>query len=271
MSAAAAVDGGRALQVLTTVRAATLLFSVPYLWTWTAGLSAGVRWSAVGVHAAALLAANCWNNAVDAARGLAPHIGLVRDPDAVDGDLAGRLAWVFAGAAVVASLGLVPVSIAAPPAVAVLLAAVWFAARAPTVRKYLGAPEIAAPALVIVVPAVALRLFTDAAPAWSTVVAGAAFLSALILATHIRDRGADLRDRVPTVATRNLPAARGWLLLTAAAGVFAAVAPLDTPLSTTEWLRGATALTFGAATVVRERRVAILTAAHGLFALTLFL
>lgn len=271
MSAAQVLDGGRAVQILASVRAGALLFSVPYMWAWTAGLAGGQRWSAVAVHAFTLLATSCWITAVDAGRGLLPHLALTTDPSDVDGPLVMRLSWIFAGAAAVAALGLIPVSLFAPPAVAALLAALWFAARLPTQRRYLGVPEIALPLLVMVLPAVALRLTTAATPPWSTVTAGAGFLAALVIAAHIRDRATDLRDRVPTLATRHLAAARGWLLFATAAGVFAAVAPLDTPLSSVEWLRGLTASTFGVAVVIRRRRVPTLAAAHGLWALTLFM
>ena len=278
MSARAGVDDGPqgpgdargVVRALATVRVYTLLFSFPYVWEWTAGLSPMTRWAAVIAHGCGVVAATLWNDLTDADRGVPPHAGVTRRV-AVDVGLARTVAWPIAGAAVIASLGLLEVTPLAPVLLVVALGVAWSLAHLPPQRKYLGIFEVAAPLLILVVPAVALAVGTDASPAWSTLVAGAAFLSALVLATHIRDRSDDIARRVPTAATRNLHAARGWLLLAALTGAVAACAALSMPLDGGEVLRAAAAVSFGAAAVVHRGTVPALTIAHGIFALSLLL
>lgn len=265
------LNAGSAARVVTTSRVYMLLFSLPYVWLWTEGLPSLDRWSAVGAHGLAILAVAMWNDALDAEQGLPPHLGLTRAPEGRNVDLARSLSWPLAGAAVAASLGLLDVSVWLPIAVVAVLCGAWLGVRLPAGRKYLGWPEITAPLMTIVAPAAMLTAVADATAGVSTTVAGAAFLAALVVASHIRDRDTDLRHRVPTLATRNLHAARGWLLMAALIGAVAACASLTIPLNAVEAVRAFGALAFGVLASIRPGRVPLLFIAHGIFALSLLL
>lgn len=271
MTAQAAFDVKGVTRGIATLRLLTLGFSLPYVWLWTSSLTPLERWSAMLAHGLGLLAANTWIEVADSDRGLEPHLGPTRDASLIDYQLARLVSWPLAGSSVLASLGLVSLSAFAPVLTIALLASVWLATRLPNDRKYLVGPEIAAPVLLLLAPAAGLTVVADAMPPVIVTAAGACFLSALVIACHIRDRPRDLECQVPTLATRNLPLARGWMLTLAFAGTITACTALTTPLDAVEVARAAGALAFGVSATIKHGRVATLTVAHAFFAVTLLL
>ncbi len=255
----------------TTTRLYTLAFSVPYVWLWTAGLAGPQRIGFTGAHAFTLLAFNAWNDAVDTSRGFERRLALNRDPRRTVRPLAGPATLLLAGLALACSLAAASAWSPAPVAVVLVLAAGWAGGHLPTWRKYLLVPELAAPALLLALPAWVLSRFTDAGSDVFTAVAGCAFLIALILATHLRDRDADLAEDVPTVATRRPATTGSWFAFAGTVGAVGAVAPLYHPLGVADVLAILGAAGFGLGMLRPAHRVSVLTAAHACYALSLLL
>lgn len=271
MTADTAFDAARIAKALVALRPTSLLFSVPYLWAWTADLPAGGRVPAVVAHALAVLAAGAMASYADARDGLPLHLSVAGGTRVADVGLARLVASPLAVVAVLASLPLRDLSATLPAAAALSIAAAAAWTLLPVRRRYFLLPDLAIPLLVVVVPAALLRLQAGAGVPVDVVVAATCFLAALVLAAHIRDRGRDLRDEVPTSATRNLPLARGWMLTLAFSGTIAALASLTLPLAGADVLRAGGALAFGVFATISWRRVVTLTVTHALFAVSILL
>lgn len=266
---ATTTDTRGATDLAGAARLYALLFSAPYVWAFTGGLPLTTRLAAVIAHACTLFAACAFNDTVDCNRGHRMHLGLVPNP--VIPALVRPAGWVLAGIALLAGFALWSVTVVLPLAVVMTLVVAWLMARLPAERKYLFLPESASPVACVLLPAALFALYTNAQVVISTAIAGTSFLAALVIAAHIRDRDVDYHARIPTIATRNLTAARGWLLTAGVLATIAACASLDVPLSFAEVLRGIGALAFGAGTAIAYRRVTVLAAAHAIFALSLLL
>ena len=265
------LDAVRVRQLPVLLRPAMLAFSVPYLWTWTAGLPGGARIGATAAHGLVVALAGVLIEARDADEGVPGHLRVVGHGERPDATVARLLRLPLTAAALVASLPLLSISALLPAGVAAAVAALWAWMLLPPTRRYHVIPEVVAPLVGLVLPALLLAVVADTIVAWEVVVAGACFLAALLLAMHIRDRRRDLSYAVPTSATRNLPLARGWMLTLAFAGTIAGIASLEIPVSGTDVLRAAGSLGFGVASTIAWHRSVTLAIAHGLFALSLLL
>jgi hypothetical protein len=250
--------------LLVTLRAHALLFSLPYMWLWTDGLDGIVRMGAVVAHGAALLAVGSASTARDKDRGVMPRVGLFRGARWSRPELATTFAQVlslvaFAG---IAALLVTDVHWMVPASFAFLLVSGLLWARAPLGVKYLGACELGAPLVVLVLPALALGIATPASPGLWSVMAGFCFLVAIVLATHLRDRGDDLSADIPTMATRRPAAANGWLWVTVIAAVIAVLVGIYLPLNFGEVAGIVGAVAFIGACMAERSRVPALIAAH---------
>lgn len=257
------------LLVLVTVRAHLLAFSVPYMWFWSEGLDGIVRIALVVAHGTALLALGTASTTIDRNRGMLPRLGLLEGGRWTRSDILPTYGQVLALIALAALAALFATTVAwpVPASIMLLLVGGWAWARLPLSVKYLGSPDWGAPVLALVLPATALSLATPAAPPPSSVVAAVAFMVAIMLATHLRDREADLAADVPTVATRRPNDTRGWLRMSAIVSALVVFAGLYTPLSPFEWLGALGALAFAIGPAARSTRVEILTAAHAVVGL----
>lgn len=258
----------RLLVVLTTARAQNLLFSLPYLLVWTRGLDLLGRVGLVGAHACAMLVFGTRSDAVDAARGLAPRLGLTRQARWTAVPLSRASAPLLTAAALLGGVAAGRIHGLAPVGVAALVGAAWLAAHVPTRWKYLVAPELGLPLLLLVAPATALAWLADASVPWLSVASSAAALGAVVLACHLRDRDRDLADDVPTLATRRPRAATGWLWTAVVVAALAMLAPLEHPLDALERLALLGGLGLAAAVPLGRARVPALVVVHALLALT---
>ena len=256
----------RVLLVLTTVRAHNLLFSVPYLVVWTHGLDPIGRTGLVIGHACAVLAFGAFSDAIDAGRGLAPRIALVRDPRWNAIPLSRIAGPVMALVAVLAGLLAGRIHPLAPVGVLALVGAAWAAARVPAAWKYLIGPELGLPVLLLAAPAGALAWLTDASIPWLSLVSGAGCLAALVLASHLRDRERDMADDVPTLATRRPRTARGWMWVAGLTGAIASMALLEHPLAPVDRLALLGGLGVLSGLLAGRYRVPVLVVAHALLA-----
>ena len=256
----------RVLLVLTTVRAHSLLFSVPYLVVWTRGFDPIGRTGLLMGHACAVLALGTFSDAVDAGRGLAPRIALVRDPRWHAIPLSRVAGPVMALIAVLAGLLAGRIHPLAPVGVLALIGAAWAAARLPVAWKYLTGPELGLPVLLLAAPAGALAWLTDASIPWLSLLSGAGCLAALVLASHLRDRERDMADDVPTLATRRPRTARGWMWVAGLTGAIAGIALLEHPLAPVDRLALLGGLGVLAGLPAGRYRVPVLVVAHALLA-----
>lgn len=242
-----------------------LAFSIPYMWLWTAGLDSVARFFTVVAHGIVLLAIGAASAASDRVRGLSPRL-MLRPQEAGPDDAARAGSWTdlltLLSIAAIAALLAAPVGWMLPASIAALfvIGALW--ARAPLWIKYLGVGETAAPLAVMGLPAGAIFLSGGFTPPLSSLIAGASALSAIVLATHLRDRELDLADDVPTAATRQPETSENWLRTLAFAAGIAVLVGIEVPLDAAEALGVTGAVGFVAATAAGTWRVPAMVGAH---------
>lgn len=267
--AAADVSARGLLVILYSVRAYALAFSVPYLWLWTEGLHVVARLGVVLTHASAVLVMTTANDSLDHSAGHHRRLELLRRPEWTRPELVVASAPLITLVAVAGATALLAVDVhpGVPLSIAGVVIAGWVGAHLPLSVKYLGFPEVGAPAVMLVVPAIALRWLTPADPPLLSIVAGVGLLVAIVLATHLRDRDVDLAADVPTSATRRPATTSRWLWVTGLGSGVAVLGSLYRPLGLAGWVAVLGVAGVVAALPLRRRRVVVLTAAHGLIAL----
>lgn len=242
-----------------------LAFSIPYLWLWTDGLDTVARFFAVLAHSTVLLAIGATSVASDQARGITPRL-MVRPQEAGPEDAKRAGSWTdvlnLVAVAAVAALLAAPAGWMLPAAIAVLFVVGLLWAHAPLWIKYFGICETIAPLVVLGLPVGALVLSADTSPALSSVVAAATAFTAIVLATHLRDRTIDLADDVPTAATRQPVSSESWLHTLAFVTAIAVLLNIHVPLEPAELLGIVGAAGFVAATLRRTWRVPSMVTAH---------
>lgn len=262
-------DGGeRAWRTALALRLPALAFSVPYLFAWSAGLTVPLRLAATGAHASLALAVGAWLSIADHDHGLHHRLGARVRIHERESAVVRVAALPLAVAAVVLSLPLLAVQPFLPALVGCALAAGYGLSHHVTPRlRYDGLPEVMLPLALLVLPGVALRVLAPEGPSWWSIVAGAGFLLALLLALSERDADRDAAAGIVTVSRRfGTQAQRArWLAGVIAAG--SGLAGLYFPITAVGWLAIVGALGFLVGMTLSRRRVLMMSVAHGTFSL----